>query len=71
MGYENRELADEDDEMRANGKAKHGAPADGRCPNCDRARLVTGEDGKTRCTDCAWCVEDKAFDDEFARYLFT
>lgn len=71
MGYENRELEDAEDEFRRENQAKHGEPVDGSCPNCGRARLVKGYDDKQRCTECAWCVEDRAFDDDFAKWLFT
>lgn len=70
MIYENLDQADEDDEMGENGKAKHRHPVEGECTNCSRCALVKGDDNKRRCTKCAWCLEDRAFDDEFARYLF-
>ena len=73
MGYGNFDEDLEEMQMREAGAAKHRKPTGGCCtnPKCGRARLVKGDDGKKRCTDCAWCVDDGAFDGEFARYLFT
>ena len=39
------------------------------CPNCNRNRLMKGEDGKSRCEKCAWCVEDNEYDFEFLEYM--
>ena len=69
MGYENFDVVDDADEVREKGAAKHGKSVSGSCPNCWQARLVRGIDQKIRCTKCAWCVEERSFDNEFARYL--
>jgi ribosomal protein L37AE/L43A len=69
MSYEVKD--DDEDDFRESGEAKHRTPIEGACPKCGRCRLVRGDDQKCRCTDCAWCVEDNAYDDQFARYLFT
>lgn len=39
------------------------------CPNCSRNRIMKGDDGKHRCEKCYWCIEDNAYDSEFAEYM--
>lgn len=45
--------------------AKMGDYTNDRCPNCDRLRIMMGEDKKRRCQKCCWCIEDKDYDYEF------
>ena len=60
-----------DDDDLARNAAKSGDyenPADG-CPNCGRHRVMIGDDGKHRCEKCAWCIEDRDYDHEFAQFM--
>ncbi len=33
----------------------------GRCPNCNRVRLCSCPNGKSRCEKCNWVPEDNQF----------
>lgn len=41
---------------------RQGAYTGEDCPNCGRNRLLIGDDGKTRCEKCGWCMEDGKYD---------
>lgn len=59
----------ERDAFRVRNAAKCGDFTGEDCPNCKKARLMRGNDGKSRCEQCAWCVEDANYDSELYRYL--
>jgi len=49
--------------------AKCGAYTGDICPNCNRSRIMNGDDGKRRCEQCAWCLEDNDYDIELSDYF--
>jgi phage/plasmid primase-like uncharacterized protein len=59
----------EEEEYLKQQESKCGNYVSGECPECGRRRLILGKDGKRRCEKCCWCVEDKAYDMEFSRYI--
>ena len=56
------ELHDEDDANLMQWISKLGSYSGESCPNCNRVRVMIGNDGKRRCQKCAWCIEDHAYD---------
>lgn len=49
---------------------KEGDYSGDSCPNCSRARVMVGDDGKHHCEKCAWCVEDGGYDHDFVSYIY-
>jgi ribosomal protein L37AE/L43A len=43
---------------------KLGDYIDGECPQCQRNRLMLGDDKKRRCEKCGWCIEDESYDSD-------
>jgi hypothetical protein len=71
-GERSREAAREGaeaDAFRVRNAAKCGDYTGDDCPNCKASPLMRGNDGKSRCGKCAWCVEDDNYDSELFRYL--
>lgn len=57
------------DELNIRNKSKMGDYVDIECPNCNRKRIMLGQDGKHRCEKCAWCIEEDNYDDEFSEFI--
>ena len=58
----------EEDEFSQIQQAKMGDYVDIDCPNCNRHRVMLGDDGKHRCEKCYWCIEDNNYDSDFSRW---
>jgi hypothetical protein len=64
-----QQAREEEDELRKRNQSKEGNYTGKNCPQCNRNRLMMGDDGKQRCEKCAYCVEDEKIDGEFQDYL--